>query len=148
MDRELKRHLQDLNYPEAFTSTSALVKKFGRKYGAEKIKEWSRGQDLLTKFGVIRKRFRRNPVLAHEPDSIYSADLADLQKYSAQNRQFKYALVVVDSFTRRVWAFPLKNKKPTSTIEAFQKLFKTNKPKIAIHTDLGENKSTLKCVLS
>lgn len=139
MERELKRHLLDLNYAEAYSSTSALVKTFGKKYGAEKIKEWSRGQDILSKFGVIRKKFPRNPVLAHAPNSIFSADLCDLQKFASQNNNYKYALIVVDSFTRRTWAFPIKNKKPTSTVEAFAKLFKTHKPTLAIHTDLGKD---------
>lgn len=140
MERTLDRHLHNLNYAEAFTSTTALIKKFGKQFGAEKIKKWARQRDVLTKFGVIRKKFPRNPVLAHGPNSIYSADLADMQKYSTQNKKIKYALIIVDSFTRRTWIFPLKNKKPTSVVEAYKKLFKTNKPSVAIHSDFGKNK--------
>lgn len=138
MDRVLKRHLLNLSYPEAFSSTSALIKKFGKQFGVDNIKKWARSQDVLTKFGVIRKKYPRNPVLSHAPNSIFSADLADLSKFATHNNQFKFALIVVDSFTRRTWAFPLKNKKPTSVVEAFKKLFKTHKPALAIHTDLGE----------
>lgn len=75
---------------------------------------------------------------ANAPGEIYSADLCDLSKLSRHNKGNKWALIVVDCFSRRLWVYPLKNKRPDSVMEAFDLLFAKHQPSVAIHTDLGE----------
>jgi len=137
MQRELKRNYFDPNYSTAFTSKTALIKKFGQKYPKNEILDWTKGQDVITKYAGIQTRFKRQPTIVHRKNDIFQMDIADFAKYADKNRNYKYALVVVDGLSRYSWIFKLKSKKPREIIEALQKLFKEAKPRISIFSDKG-----------
>ena len=59
------------------------------------------------------------PVIAHAANDIWTADLAEFPRWFAETGH-RYALVVVDVFTRRAWALPLKGKTAAETWAAFQ----------------------------
>ena len=69
-------------------------------------------------------------------DDIWSADLKDMQSISKQNKGFKYILTIIDIFSKYAYAVPLKSKSSSNIIEAFEKLFKSSKPK-KLWTDQG-----------
>ena len=52
------------------------------------------------------------------------ADLADMQLISNFNKVFRFLLCVIDIFSKYVWVVPLKDKKGTSIVNAFQKILK------------------------
>jgi hypothetical protein len=52
------------------------------------------------------------PVFAGEL-GLVQMDLADLSYLSRRNRGYKYLLVLVDTFTKKVWIYPLKQKSDT-----------------------------------
>lgn len=135
MESALSKKLYDLAEPTAYTSSSQLKK--NNNFDTKDVQKWAETQDVLTKFGPNRKRFKRRYVYSNGPGEIYSADLADMRKFSRFNKGHTFALIVVDNFSRRLWVFPLKNKRPDSVISAFDQLFEKHQPKIAIHTDLG-----------
>ena len=54
-------------------------------------------------------------------DNIWSVDLADMQSLSKFNKVFKYLLCVTDLFSKYAWVIPIKNKKGTSIVNAFEK---------------------------
>ena len=56
---------------------------------------------------VIRK-FKKRRVMVYNVDDIWSADLMDLHKLSAENRKYKYLLNVVDTFSKHAYSVPLK----------------------------------------
>ena len=66
------------------------------------------------------KRFKRRHVSSLGVDRIWTADLADMQKYARQNKGFKYILVVLDVFSRYSWSRPLKDKTGESVTKAFK----------------------------
>ena len=55
-------------------------------------------------------------------DNIWGADLADMQSLSKYNKGIKYLLCAIDLFSKYAWVVPLKHKKATSTVYAFQKI--------------------------
>ena len=55
-------------------------------------------------------------------DNIWGVDLADLQSLSKYNKRIKYLLCAIDLFSKYVWVIPLKDKKGTSIVNAFQKI--------------------------
>ena len=62
-------------------------------------------------------------------DNIWGADLADMQSLSKYNKGVKYLLCAIDLFTRYAWVIPLKDKKGTSIVNAFQEIIsKERKP--------------------
>ena len=84
----------------------------------------------------IRHKFKRRRVMVFNIDDIWSADLKDMQSISKQNKGFKYILTIIDIFSKYAYAIPLKSKSSSNIIEAFEKLFKSSKPK-KLWTDQG-----------
>ena len=55
-------------------------------------------------------------------DNIWGVDLADMQSLSKYNKETKYLLCAIDLFSKYAWVVPLKDKKGTSIVNAFQKI--------------------------
>ena len=53
-------------------------------------------------------------------DNIWGVDLADMQSLSKYNKGFKYLLCAIKLFSK--WVIPIKDKKRTSIVNAFQKI--------------------------
>ena len=68
-------------------------------------------------------------------DNIWGVDLADMQLLSKYNKGINYLLCAIDIFSKYAWVFPLKDKKGTSIVIAFQKIIsERRKPnKIWVH---------------
>ena len=55
-------------------------------------------------------------------DEIWSADLVDMQAFSSFNKGFKYILIVIDVFSKYVWAVPINDKSAASITKAFENI--------------------------
>ena len=55
-------------------------------------------------------------------DNIWGIDLADMQSLSKYDKRIKYLLCAIDIFGEYAWIGPLKDKKATSIVNAFQKI--------------------------
>ena len=58
----------------------------------------------------VKRIFKHRSVQTYYKNDIWSADLIDLQKYSVENDNIKYILLIIDIYSRFIWLFPLKNK--------------------------------------
>ena len=67
----------------------------------------------------VRRKFRKRRVFAKDVDSIWAADLVDMQYYARTNQGYKYILMVIDVFSKYGWAIPLKTKKGIEVANAF-----------------------------
>ena len=76
----------------------------------------------------IRKKFKKRRVLASGTDSIWTADLVNMQRFSRSNKGFKYILMIIDVFRKYGCAIPLKTKTVPEVMKAFRDLWKTQKP--------------------
>ena len=77
---------------------------------------------------IIRK-FKKGKVYSSFRDNIWGVDLADMQSLSKYNKGIKYLLCAIDLFSKYAWVIPLKDKKETSIVNAFQKIIsKGRKP--------------------
>ena len=72
---------------------------------------------------IIRK-FNKRKICCSFKDNIWGVDLADMQLLSKYNKGFRFLLCVIDIFSKYVWVIPLKDKKGTSIVNAFQKMLK------------------------
>ena len=60
-------------------------------------------------------------------DNIRSVDLADVQLISKFNKEFRYLLCVIDTYSKYAWVVPLKDKKSVTIVNAFQKILNEDK---------------------
>ena len=83
----------------------------------------------LEEFNAIiteKQKFERTKETRYK---ICGVDLADMQSLSKYNKGIKYLLCAIDLFSKYAWVVPIKDKKGTSIVNAFQKIIsKGRKP--------------------
>ena len=70
-------------------------------------------------------------------DNSWGADLADMQSLSKFNKGIKYLLCAIDLFSKYASVIPLKDKKGTSIVNAFQKIISKKRKPNKIWVDQG-----------
>ena len=77
---------------------------------------------------IIRK-FKKGKAYFSFKDNIWGADLADMQLISKYNKGIRYLLCAIDLFSKYAFVVPLKDKKETTIVNAFQSILNNSKRK-------------------
>ena len=77
----------------------------------------------------LLKNIKNRKVYSSLRDNIWGIDLADMQSLSKYNKGIKYLLCAIDLFSKYAWVVPLKGKKETNIVNAFQKMEERKKTK-------------------
>ena len=59
----------------------------------------------------IIREFKKRKVYSRFKDSIWGADLANMQLINKFNKGFRFLLCVIDIFSKNAWVIPSKDKK-------------------------------------
>jgi hypothetical protein len=140
-ERRARLELKNAYYsPEsdvAFSSESALIKKFKTKISREFIKDWISEQPTHALHRKRDKKFPRLKAFAFET-GFYHSDLSPHDNVIAKaNNNCHQLLVICDTLTRRLDAILIPNKDATSMINGMKILLKRNKVRI-LYTDRGQ----------
>jgi hypothetical protein len=140
-ERRARLELKSAYYsPEsdvAFSSESALIKKFKTKISREFIKDWISEQPTHALHRKRDKKFPRLKAFAFET-GFYHSDLSPHGNAIAKaNKNCHQLLVICDTLTRRLDAILIPNKDATSMINGMKILLKRNKVRI-LYTDRGQ----------
>ena len=100
------------------------------------VENWLSKQLVATLHKPVRKNFKRNPVIAEHINENFQADLVDMKEFKNVNKNFTFILTVIDVFSKKAYAVPLKNKSAESVSKAFESILKTNVP-TKLQTDNG-----------
>ena len=86
-----------------------------------------------------RKNYPTNKIIYNQVDEIWSIDLADFSDYkTSNNKGFRYIFVVIDNYSKYLWAIPLKNKYSQTITNEFSNILTTSKRKpLKIESDRG-----------
>ena len=86
-----------------------------------------------------RKNYSTNKLVYNHIYEIWSIDLADMIDYKTSNNEgFRYIFVIVDNFSKYLWAIPLKNNySQTITNELSNILTKSKRKPLKIEWDRG-----------
>lgn len=86
-----------------------------------------------------RVNFKRRRVIIKGLDDLHQADLVEMIPYAHQNKGFRYILIVIDAFSKFVWAEPVKNKSGVDVTKAMKTIFsKDHRIPKNLQTDLGK----------
>ena len=104
-----------------------------------KIEAYLRSNTVHSKHRrIIKKKFPRRKVISRFPYDLFMADLIEYPQLRFHNSNYRFILVVIDCFTRKLWAVPMKFKTGQWTADAFESIFKTfDKFPVHIVTDRG-----------
>ena len=92
---------------------------------------------LASELHKPKKKFKKSKVYSSFRDNIWGVDLADMQSLSKFNQKIKYLLCANDLFSKYAWVVPLKDKKGTSIVNAFQKIISEGRKPNKIWVDQG-----------
>ena len=73
---------------------------------------------------IVKKKFPRRKVIARFPFDVFMADLIEYPQYKNVNNGYCFILVMIDCFTKMLYAVPMKKKNKEWTSEAFESIFK------------------------
>jgi hypothetical protein len=119
----MKRTYYDPRNPASYGGIVRLAHAFrGKKKKADVI-EWLQSQDTYTLHRPARKRFPRNSYIVFGPNELWQADLNDMRGLSQHNDGVNYLLTVIDVFSKRLYAEPLKRKSGAEVADAFERIF-------------------------
>lgn len=85
-----------------------------------------------------RKKFQRRRVVMKGIDDLWQADLVEMGNYSAENRDYRYLMTVIDTFSKFAWCAPLKTKSAPDVVRAMEKIFSLGRIPKNLHTDDGK----------
>ena len=71
-------------------------------------------------------------------DDLWQADLVEMGNYSTDNRDYRFLLTVIDTFSKFAWAVPLKRKTALETSQAMQNIFQLGRIPKNLQTDDGK----------
>ena len=113
MDR-LKEVYYDPNDPDSYGGVDRLFRR-GKEIGIkgltrDKVKKFLADQQSYSLHKPARRHFSRNPTYVRGIDHQWQADLADMLGLSRDNSVYKYIMTVIDVFSKKGWAIPIKNK--------------------------------------
>ena len=86
-----------------------------------------------------RKNYPTNKIIFNHVDEIWSIDLLDMIDYKISNRKgYRYIFIVIDNFSKYLWAIPLKNKYSQTITNEFSIILTTSKRKpLKLESDRG-----------
>jgi hypothetical protein len=91
--------------------TQAIVKVFLRKQESAQV-------------NFEAKRPSYHHIVAHQVNNGWQADLIDVQSLKSANSHYVFILTILDIYSRRAWAYPMKSKSAKNVSRAFTDLFK------------------------
>ena len=121
----MKPELSEIYYkpsnPASFGGPSRLHKE--SSVSIKKAEQFLQAQDTYTKNKNVRHKFKRRKIIVPHSMYLWQADLIILSNIGKINRGYKYILTVIDCFSRKAAAVPLKRKTGKDVTFAFAKVF-------------------------
>ena len=104
--------------------TSMVYKFFDKKSKGTGIKnEITENQQLANeRHKPIIRKFKKRKVYSSFKDNSWGVDLADMQLINKYNKGIRYLLCAIDFFSKYAFVVPLKDKKGTTIVNAFQSI--------------------------
>lgn len=122
----------DPKFPGAYGGIEKFYREVKKQYPDvtyTKIKTFLSSQDAYTLHKITRKPKQYRRVIVKGINELYQADLVDFQKYADENDGYRYVCFVIDTFSKKLWVFKLKNKTGLSLKKALQMFLLMNRPK-------------------
>ena len=136
----LAKYYYTPSLPSAYGASSNLKKTLtssGNKRIAKVSGKWLTGQDAYTLHKPVINKFPRRQTIVAGVGEQLQADLVDIKGHMAKNDNYKYILTVIDVFSKKAWALPLKSKSGADVAPALREILVQSSPK-TLQTDKGK----------
>ncbi len=130
MDPKLDEDLTDLWYnlenSSAFSGLANLYKVVKEKrlpYNRKQVRDWLHWQKTYTLHFPTKKRFKRARIISYGPNWLVEGDLGIISDLKHYTSNYQYILLMVCTFTKRIFARPLKTKTGPEVADALKEYF-------------------------
>jgi transposase InsO family protein len=157
-EKSVDKYLSSIYYdPKKAGSFAGAVKLFeqakkdGQNLKLSQIEKWLNMQETYTLYKRPQQVAQRSEVQTLYPGFLLDSDLMSMQGVSSHNKGFTFVLVVIDVFSRFLWARAIQNKEGKTVSKKLTEIFDTIPYKIErFRTDNGSEykNSWVKKVLS
>ena len=108
-----------------------LAKKQGLKVTLKEIDDFLNKQHVSQ---VFSKKIVQKPghIVAFNPDERVQMDLIDMTKFEKKNKGYGWIFLLVDIFTRKAYAYMMKNKTEGNIEDILKQFFAKHKPEVVI----------------
>ncbi len=140
VDNVLKNIYYTPSNPASYSSARKVylaAKKKNPNITYSDVEKWLSLQPTYSSFKQTSKNFPRRKVLVRGIKHQFQADLLDVLNYKKSNLGYQYLLTVIDCFSRKADAQPLKTKQGEEVSKAFVKVFKNLGVPRKMQTDRG-----------
>ena len=135
----MKELYQNPKFSGVFTGRRACYKSLkdeGKEVTHKKVKRYLEGDDVYTLHKPIKRPKHYRRVYTKRIGYLYQADLIDVTEYGQENYGYKWMLLVIHTFSKYLWIFPMKNKKGESVTKTLTNFLTYNTPE-KFQTDEG-----------
>ena len=104
------------------------------------VSEFLKRQFLYNATKPREKAINKPVGVATQCGEIVGVDLIDMSLFTDKNRGHRYIFTCIDTFSRKIWLVPMKNKESQNTRKAIEKIMeRINEPDGFIHSILSDN---------
>jgi hypothetical protein len=138
-ERIFAKYYYTPSYPSAYQGSSALKRelKANSLKKRKKIDYWLSGEDAYTLHKPIVNKFKRRKTITSGIGQQLQADLIDVKSHVEHNDGNKFILTVIDVFSKKAWAIPVKNKSGAEIAKALLPIILEISPSY-LQTDKGK----------
>ena len=113
---------------------------------SQTLKTFLRQNKTSSLFKPVRKKFLRRPIIAHFPYQFVMSDTINYRKFARKNDNNRYIMILIDVFSKKAFAEPMKTLKDFDSKVALERIFR-KLPEIPqyICTDEGGEYYNAKC---
>lgn len=97
---------------------------------SRQVGEWLKSQEVSQLHTRPKSKVHIRPSVATAPNQIYQMDLIDLATYKQKN--FVFVMTMIDIFSKKAYAIPLKDKEAETVLKEFRKLLRKEKIKMRV----------------
>lgn len=119
MAKRIAKNYTTLGDPSAFSGLANLAARYPKKTRSQ-LANVLAGIDTYSRHKEAKPVKRYNPYIVRASLQLLQLDLLDVRQLANQNDGVKYILMIIDTFSRRAWGFPLRNKQAQGVVEAFE----------------------------
>ena len=128
---DLKTLYEDPKFSAAFSGQERFYKALqqgNRSVSKKTVKNKLKAVDSYTLHKPPRKPSLYRRIYTKGINYLYQCDLVDLSSLQRDNSGYKWIITIIDTFSKKAWAFKLKNKTARSVVEVMTPFFRSNKP--------------------
>ena len=129
---DIKKLYNDPKFPASFAGKNRFFKAVKAKKNNAKSKEVKRALkavDSYTLHKPVRKPSLYRRIYTKGIKYLYQIDLVDMTKFEKENDGHRWLITIIDTFSKKAWAFKMKRKNATAIMEVMGPFLHQNTPK-------------------